>query len=71
MMENYLYATFQLMNIALLLAWLALSLFSLFQLRSRNLSGGLKLGWTLVILLVPVIGAVSFLIVVPKEKKSE
>ena len=71
MLDSNFFAVFQLVNIALLLLWVVLSLFALFQLRSRNLSSGLKLGWTLIILLLPVIGALSFFIVVPKEPKLE
>jgi cytochrome bd-type quinol oxidase subunit 2 len=71
MMDSNLYAAFQLVNIALLLLWVILSFLALFQLRGRNLSSGLKLGWTLIILLLPVIGALAFLIVVPKEPKLE
>lgn len=71
MMDSNLYAAFQLVNIALLILWVVLSLFALFQLRNRNLSSGLKLGWTLIILLLPVIGTLSFFIVVPKESKRE
>ena len=71
MMDSNLYAAFQLVNIALLILWVILSLFALFQLRGRNLSSGLKLGWTLIILLLPVIGALAFFIVVPKEQKLE
>ena len=71
MLDSNLYTAFQLVNIALLILWVVLSLFALFQLRNRNLSSGLKLGWTLIILLLPVIGAVAFFIVVPKEPKLE
>lgn len=71
MLDSNLYTAFQLVNIALLILWVVLSLLALFQLRGRNLSSGLKLGWTLIILILPVIGALSFFIVVPKEPKLE
>jgi hypothetical protein len=62
------YLAFQILNFALLILWLILVILALFRLRSTNLSDGLRLGWSIIILLLPVIGSLAFFIVVPKNK---
>ena len=62
------YIAFQILNITLLFFWLILAILALFRLRSTNLSDGLRLGWSIIILLIPVIGSLAFFIVVPKNK---
>ena len=63
-------AGIQIGNVVLLLLWLVLSLVALFGLRRRQtLSPGIQIGWALIILLIPIFGAIAFFIVVPAEPK--
>ena len=55
----------QLCNVALLVAWIALSVAALVRLRRAVLSPGLQLAWALFAVLVPVLGALTLLIVQP------
>ena len=66
-MESWLYTLFQFLNIGLIVLWLALVFIALFQIRSRALSGSTQISWTLIVLLIPILGALAFLIVSPKE----
>ena len=66
-MESWWYALFQLLNIGLIVLWLALVLVALLQIRNRALSASSQIIWTLIVLLLPVLGALAFLIVSPKE----
>lgn len=67
MMDSGFFALFQLLNIGVLVLWLALVIITLFQIRKRALSGSSQIIWTLIVLLIPVLGALAFLIVSPKE----
>ncbi len=58
---------FQTLNCLVLLAWLGLSLAALFGLRKKSMGETARVLWTLVILAIPIMGAVSFWIVNPKE----
>ncbi|HEY1012344.1 MAG TPA: PLDc N-terminal domain-containing protein [Herpetosiphonaceae bacterium] len=55
----------QLVNLALLGAWLALAVAALRRLGREELAGGLRLVWALLILFVPVAGAAAFLLAHP------
>lgn len=57
----------QIINLALILAWLVLVLIALFSLKRRNLSPTAKGIWALVIMIVPLMGAISFFIVQPRD----
>ena len=61
------YLWFQVINILILLLWLSLTIYALFQIRNRQLSGNHQIVWTLIVLMIPVLGALAFLIVSPKE----
>ena len=62
---------FQLLNIIILLAWLILSIICLVRLGKSGLSANSKAVWTLIILLIPLMGSIAFLIVKPEaENKS-
>lgn len=58
---------FQLLNCLFLLAWLGLSVAALLGLRKKSMGETARVLWTLVILAIPIMGAVSFWIVNPQE----
>lgn len=60
---------FQILNIALIILWAVLALYALRALGRRAVSEPVRLGWTILILFVPVLGAAAFLIVHPKPSK--
>lgn len=66
-MDSGFFALFQLLNIGVLVLWLVLIILALFQIRKRALSSSSQIAWTLIVLLIPVLGALAFLIVSPKE----
>lgn len=57
----------QILNILLIVAWLGLSIYCLFQLRKQSMSATAKALWTLIIILIPLLGSIAFLIVKPSE----
>jgi hypothetical protein len=59
------------LNLALLIGWPALSLITLFVLRTRPLSPTTKAVWVLIVVAVPILGAVSFFIIQPREDAVE
>jgi heme A synthase len=56
---------FQIIRLLGLAAWLVMVILSLLSLRHRTLSEGIRLAWTLLILVVPILGAVAFWLVRP------
>lgn len=58
----------QVLNCLLPLLWLGLSIAALVGLRSRPLSETARVLWALLILVVPVMGAVAFWIVRPGDE---
>jgi hypothetical protein len=61
------YLWFQIVNILILILWIGLTIYALFQIRNRQLSGDRQIIWTIIVLVIPVLGALAFLIVSPKE----
>lgn len=59
----------QILNIALLIAWISLALWALFRLRREKLQDVAQVIWVAIILLVPVFGAVAFFIVRSRCRK--
>ena len=55
----------QSVNIFLILAWIVLTLVTLFQLKDRPLSATAKVLWVIVICCIPLLGAIAFFIVQP------
>ena len=55
-------------NIAILVAWLILSIVCLVRLGKSGLSSNSKSVWTVIILLIPLMGSIAFLIVKPGEE---
>ena len=57
----------QIINLALILAWLIMVLIALFSLKRRKLSPTAKGIWALIIMVVPLLGAISFFIIQPED----
>jgi hypothetical protein len=53
----------QILNMALLVAWIVLAIWALWRLRKEEMSDTAQVIWTVVILLIPILGAVAFFIV--------
>lgn len=62
---------FQTLNCLVLLAWLGLSVAALFGLRKKGMGEAARVLWALVILAIPIMGAVSFWIVNPKDETGQ
>ncbi len=56
-----------LLNLILILAWPVLSIIGLFQLRKQTLPATAKAIWALIILVIPLFGAIAYWIVRPSE----
>ena len=65
---EYTLLTFQLLNLILLVLWLVLIGLSLYQLRKAPMPDHLRLIWVLVILLIPIVGALAYLIMRKKPQ---
>lgn len=63
------FLVFQIVNVLLLLLWIVLIFVALFKLRDRHLGEVAHVLWVLVILIVPVLGALAFLITRPGEPR--
>lgn len=59
----------QLLNIAPLLAWIGLATSALFRLRKEELADIAQVIWTVIILLIPIFGALAFFIVRSGRRK--
>jgi hypothetical protein len=57
----------QALNCLVLLVWLGLSIAALLGLRKKSLGEVARVLWTLIILIVPIMGAVAFWIVNPSS----
>lgn len=53
------------LNILILLAWIVLTIVTLFQLKDRDLSATNKVLWVIVVCCIPILGAVAFFIIQP------
>jgi hypothetical protein len=53
------------LNILILLAWIVLTIVTLFQLKDRALSATNKVLWVIVVCCIPILGAVAFFIIQP------
>ncbi len=61
----------QTINIILLILWPLLSILALLQIRKRRLTEWLQIAWTLIVLIIPILGAIAFFIVAPESQKQE
>jgi len=68
MMDNFgISFLFSIFNILLLVSWVVLSLISLFKIKNQNLSSTAKAIWVLIVICLPIIGAVALFIINPSE----
>lgn len=56
---------FQSINILILLAWIVLTLVTLFQLKERALPATAKVLWVILVCCIPILGAIAFFIIQP------
>lgn len=56
-----------LFNLGLLLIWIVLSIVALIDLRGRKLPASAKALWTLIVLVIPILGAAALFIVNPTD----
>lgn len=68
---NVRFLVFQMLNCLVLLAWLGLSIAALLGLRKKSMDETARVLWTLVILAIPIMGAVAFWIVTPKNEAGQ
>lgn len=54
------------LNILILAAWLGLAIFALLRLKAKNLSPTTKAIWVLIVVCVPILGAVALFIIDPE-----
>jgi hypothetical protein len=57
----------QLFSLLLVLAWIGLVIFALFNLKNRKLSALVKALWALIMVAVPILGLIAYFIVQPSE----
>ena len=60
-------SVFQIINALLIIAWVSLAIITLVKLNSRKLSATPKAIWALIILGIPILGAIAFFIVKPED----
>jgi hypothetical protein len=65
------YLLVQLINLVLLVGWPLLTLLGLFQLRRRELPQTALAIWVVIVLFVPIVGALAFWIVRPGRPKTQ
>ncbi len=56
------------LNLVLLVAWLVMAIVALIKLHKQQLNATAKAVWVLIILIVPVVGAIVFLAFNPGEE---
>lgn len=64
-------STIQIINIALLILWPVLSLLALIQVRQKHLADWHQIAWTLIILIIPILGAIAFFVIAPEGQKQK
>jgi large-conductance mechanosensitive channel len=60
---NYSLLLLQVLNFVLLAAWILLAIWALWRLRKEEMSDTAQVIWTLVILLIPILGAAAYFVV--------
>ncbi|MGC8855868.1 MAG: PLDc N-terminal domain-containing protein [Anaerolineae bacterium] len=58
----------QIINLLILFGWLIAALHALFRLRGMRMPATARALWTLIILLIPFIGAIAFFLVCPGDE---
>ena len=64
---NFGFLLIQIFNILLLLGWIGLAIYAFLQMRKQSLTEELRLLWSVVIVVFPIVGALAFLLRKPKE----
>jgi len=68
MMQNFaISVVLQIFNIVLLVFWMVLSIISLFKLKDKTLSSTTKAIWVMIVICVPILGAIALFIVNPSD----
>ena len=60
----------QIINLILLISWIVLAIIAIISLSGKKLPATPKALWALIILCIPVLGAVAFFIVKPEENEN-
>jgi len=69
-MQNFgISVVLQIINIVLLVSWIVLSVISLFKIKNKTLSSTTKAIWVLIVICVPILGAIALFIVNPSESR--
>jgi predicted neutral ceramidase superfamily lipid hydrolase len=58
----------QIINFIIVLAWVALGILCLLRLSKRQMTSTAKALWVLIILAIPLLGAIAFLVVKPGDE---
>ncbi|MCX7707317.1 MAG: PLDc N-terminal domain-containing protein [Anaerolineae bacterium] len=66
---NTIFLLAQILNIVLLIAWITLAVWALLRLRREKLQDMAQVIWVAIILLIPILGALAFLIVRSRSRK--
>jgi len=61
----------QIVNLLLLISWLVLIIVALVRLRKRQLEPIIQVLWTIVVVIIPILGPLAFFIVAPGKAKKE
>jgi hypothetical protein len=61
------YLLVMIFNIGILLAWIILAVVCLLKLRTQPLNSTAKAVWVLIVLAIPILGAVAYLIIKPAD----
>jgi len=72
MMQNFaISVVLQIINIVLLVSWIVLSVISLVKIKNRTLSSTAKAIWVLIVICVPILGAIALFIVNPSDSTEQ
>ncbi len=66
---NFGFAILQALNCLLLIVWVGFSLFSLLNLRKKHINEVARVLWTILIVIVPILGSAAYWIVRPQEEE--
>jgi hypothetical protein len=61
----------QIINFVLLTIWIGLAVAALYKLSKLRLDSGVALGWAALIVLVPILGALAFLMWTPPNQPAQ
>lgn len=61
---------FQIVNLLILASWLVLMIVALFKIRDRQMKPIPQVLWTMLVILIPILGPLAFLVVSPGETEA-